>query len=207
MKLRRVWVLFVCALAAPVSSNAVIVGSLDWRQPVETIGVTYNLMATRCDVGTGACSGTLGLIDLNGWTWANRAQVHAMFEELIYPATTQFATDLTTFNQVDSAGIDAAIGAPNFLPTRQPGTLEEVNGITRTSNGALVWSPYLSDVFAAGSNDNAVLNATRGVSIPSAISGAWLYRTTPVPLPAAAWLLLSGLGGIAALARRRKSAM
>ena len=35
------------------------------------------------------------------------------------------------------------------------------------------------------------------------ISGA--VETTPVPNPAAAWLLLSGIGGLAAVARRRKS--
>lgn len=36
--------------------------------------------------------------------------------------------------------------------------------------------------------------------------GVWIIEaTTPVPLPAAAWLLLSGLAGLAALGRRRRS--
>jgi len=84
-------------------------------------------------------------------------------------------------------------------------------------------SPYFSSnglVFmAAGPNDNGFNiwasggtvyagflagNANTGTSsLYSQFNGGTL-TVTPVPLPAAAWLLVSGIGGVGALARRRK---
>ena len=37
-------------------------------------------------------------------------------------------------------------------------------------------------------------------------SGSFSFNATPVPLPAAGWMLLSALGGVAAISRRRKAA-
>ena len=37
-------------------------------------------------------------------------------------------------------------------------------------------------------------------------SGSFSFAATPVPLPAAGWMLLSALGGVAAISRRRKAA-
>lgn len=51
--------------------------------------------------------------------------------------------------------------------------------------------------------------ASRSSASPWLIDGnganaGWRISATPVPLPAAFWLLLSGLGGVGALARRRR---
>jgi len=87
--------------------------------------------------------------------------------------------------------------------------LSSTGGSLGDPNGPFNYDPYnqlftLSGIAPAGA-------ATAGVRWFSASPGyAGLavdnFTFSPVPIPAAAWLLLSGIGGIAALTRRRKSA-
>jgi hypothetical protein len=55
----------------------------------------------------------------------------------------------------------------------------------------------------AGTNGQYAVESTTAPTTPFGIQ---LTQATPVPLPAAAWLLLSGLGGLSALGRQRRSA-
>jgi len=54
----------------------------------------------------------------------------------------------------------------------------------------------------AGTNGQYIIESTSAPTTPFGIQ----LQTAPVPLPAAAWLLLSGIGGLGMLVRRRRAA-
>lgn len=64
-------------MAAPVT-----VDGLEWMQVTDTVNFSWNDMASVCDVGTGACTGSLGTTDLTGWTWASILDVGQLFSAL-----------------------------------------------------------------------------------------------------------------------------
>lgn len=83
---------------------------------------------------------------------------------------------------------------PGFAGTISLGPYSElmgVGGVTETGKGYLAAGTY-SFVFDATDPDEVVTNTSE-----------YLLTVTAVPLPAAAFLLLGGLGGLAAVSRRR----
>jgi hypothetical protein len=182
----------VAILSAPVSTHALVIGGKQWRQPVETYGLTWFEINSVC--GSGYCLGGTGdLATLNGWNWASNEHLQALFEELILPDSIQFHTSTWVYGEIGSADIDAAIGPGAFAPSYLISGGEVVGGFSRDRMPVegFAYAPYLVDLFDTAAIDNAVLGGGGSFDSPF---GAWLYR--PVPEPSALMLLAFGVLGV-----------
>ena len=186
MTLKIPVLLAVGLLAGPTVAQAasVIVGGKEWRQPIDTLGATWDGTAAICDSTTGVCSGAL-----SGWTWASNADIQALFEELIRPGTTQFPTPTSDYAELDSLDIATAISLPNYFEKTYEafGAFEIVRGWSRTLAPQVpgvppaAYSPYLQNYVGPDSiNDAAVLSEQRAPDTQIG-GGVWLYRPAHQP--------------------------
>ena len=189
MKPKILGLLAVGLLVGPMTAHAVgvVVGGKEWRQLTDTVNLSWNQVASVCNTTTGVCSGSLGAVSFDGWTWASRIDIQALFEELILPGTVQFPT-LLSFYQVVPAGadIDAAIDVANaFAPTTVTSLYEEVRGWSRDTNGSdpsTAYAPYMINTFpATGWSDVAYIGSVSPKFASNSSQGVWLYRSVPNP--------------------------
>ncbi len=91
-------------------------------------------------------------------------------------------------------------GASGFFPFVQGWT-----ATLRDSNFA--YFGEVSDSFLAAPRGDRMRTGRTPISaVGSPLRGVWLYETSPVPIPAAAWLFISALGGLVVAKRKQLKA-
>ena len=135
--------------------------------------------------GTGEC--LIGGDDNTGATPAGGASA-GLFEGLVLRFSSAVTLSDLVFRDADHVVINSGLIAVGDATAEQPGDLT-------------VWD-IGGDFFDYGSTQ-WVFAAIGGEGIEFYIDGV---TATTVPLPAAGWLLIGGLGGLAAMKRRKKAA-
>lgn len=212
MQGRNSWVLLsLTILLLSASAQAVVIDGRDWRQPADTLGFSWDDLATLFDPQTGQLidpsNTTLtrasdgAVIDFAGWTWASVYEVADMFEAAGLPGcpnpcsiASASAAWAPAFLDTDGAGI-ADDGL--FYATGSPmASYSLVHGLTRTTMfmPSMVFAPLVKDTEVQGMSDMVSTGLSWNTNFTSSETGVWLFRdvTFPVPVPAPVGLLVLG---------------
>jgi hypothetical protein len=132
-----------------------------------------------------------------------------------YNTNTANASGWTNFGGTNAAGTYVATANDFYNAPGSPTITVNLSSITGANNDPSFGVRLVSAYDSTGNlpNEYASATLTGGKTTQyNGTSGNWRFdnldftgTATPVPLPASAWLILSGLGGFATLARRRSA--
>jgi hypothetical protein len=86
-------------------------------------------------------------------------------------------------------------------------SLPEFSGNTRSTCTAVCETDSVGMFLIPAKATSAVISGTFGNSVNASTAPVNVYLQTPVPLPASAWLLLSGALGLFCMSRRKRAAV
>jgi len=215
---RKIALLFGYLIAAPIAANAA--------------SVTYDFTGT-VTTATGSYSGDTGTV--TGTITINIANANPAQSTLPVSLSSTWVAQEYTGSEFGTTPSGAyvfsdtvSVGGVHIYSTPGPGAYESLSYVDNASGGyEATENQYLTPSSAVGSNiylygantytsagvptgfalnagnsnDSGAVEATGGSQLDYTITSL-----TPVPLPAATWLMLSGLGGIGVFARKKRAA-
>jgi len=192
---------------SPTGSPVTVLSTSDWvaaEFDVTTANAAINDLSVYLTQGTGSVNDTFSVyIYASGSTFTGRASGRTQE----YTTTGTFTAN--GWNNVAMNWTPTATG--DYWVALQVSSTTQTKGLDLPGAGIATASattpsgtaPALAFAYAGTSGQYTVESATAPTS-PFAIQ---LTQAAPVPLPAAAWLLLSGVAGLGGMVRRRRTAL
>jgi len=184
----------------PTNAPVSVLNTTQWLAAefdVTSLGITIDEIGAYLTQGAGQPNDTYTIDIYSNTGFTNRASSRPA---PVYTTTGVFSAN--GWNQTGTAWTPSATGL--YWVTLQVSSTTQTHGLDAPGAGISTSSgtaPAMAFAFAGTSGQFSVESMTS----PTTPFGVQIDEN-PVPLPAAAWLLLSGFGGIGALARRRLAA-
>jgi hypothetical protein len=221
MKIKLILGIFVLLLASSVQAStlrtAVTINGNEWAQISDSRGIVGEEVFNLCGLSS-MCTGIASDgTDLTGWYWADLDQSLQLINDLLgtsisigdLPGTFYQVDTTNWYNYFDYTFKDKYVGTntwgyPSYYQT---GT-----------HGLLVQAPLDPQYWDCDNPPGTMVSCDLGIvqtfrsgadgwnTQGSYPSGFFLYKPSPVPVPAAVWLFGTALIGFVGMSRRRKVA-